>query len=185
MTIKNQNKQTPRPSKIQVIRDKKMWGLIKSYAENTGHPFTWKDVKEHLIETYGILSDIHVIRRILKEQMNYSYRRWSPRPLLIDRSVWRIKKVLFAVKLLKIINNSTVLINIDESSISDSTKANYSWGLKGISKNISATIIKGSINLVTAILSNGISITGIKSGTVKSDTFIEFIEHLLNIWYGL
>ena len=51
-----------------------MWSLIKSYAENTRHPSTCKDIKEHLVETYGVLLDIHIIRKILKEK-ELNYRR--------------------------------------------------------------------------------------------------------------
>ena len=124
--IQEFHKQASRTSKIQTFRERKIRDLMIYYAESIIHSFTWKDFKEHLIETSGIILDIPIIRRILKERMNYSYKRWSPRPQLVDRSIWKIKKILFADKLLKIMNKSTILINIDESAISDSTKANYS-----------------------------------------------------------
>ena len=72
---------------------------------------------------------------------------------------------------------STILINIDESAIANSTKVNYSWGLKGVPHNASTITIRGSICLVTAILSNGISITAIRQGTIKTYIFVEYIKH--------
>ena len=57
---------------------------------------------------------------------------------------------------------STILINIDESTIKNSTKENYLWSLKEVPHNASTITIRGSICLVTAILSNGISITAIR-----------------------
>ena len=78
-------------------------------------------------------------------------------------------------------NNTTILVNVDESAISNSTKTNYSWGPKGISQSISSINIRGSISIVTAILSCGLTITGIRKGTVRSSTFIEYIKHLLSI----
>ena len=138
-----------------------------------------------MIETYGVWLSNNIIRRILKERLNYSFKRWSPRPLLIDNSILKIRKVLFAVKLLKMINKSTVIINVDEATISKSTKMNYSWGPKGTSLNLSAIAISGSISLVTAIASNGLSITGIKDGTIRSSSFVEYIWHWLSIWERL
>ena len=138
-----------------------------------------------MIETYGVWLNNNIIRRILKERLNYSFKRWSPRPLLIDNSILKIKKVLFAVKLLKMINKSTVIINVDEATISKSTKMNYSWGPKGTSLNLSTIAISGSISLVTAIASNGLSITGIKDGTIRSSSFVEYIWHWLSIWERL
>ena len=185
MESKGTNKWASRVSRIQSFRNRKIRNLVASYATNNNHSFTCKDIKEHFMETYEIILEIPIIRRILKETMNYSFKRWSPRPLLIDHSIWKVKKVLFAVKLLKTMDKSTVLINIDESAISNSTKANYSWGPKGIPQNLSTLSIQGWISLITAIASNGMSITGIKRGSVKADTFIEFLKHLLAIWNRL
>ena len=95
------------------------------------------------------------------------------------------KKILFAVKLLKIINKSTVLINIEKSAISDSTEANYFWRPKGVPQNLSSIAKRGSINLITAIASNEISITGNRSGTMKVDIFIEYMKHMITIWNRL
>ena len=47
----NFNCQASSPSKIQAFRNKKMWSLVASYAENINHPFTCKDVHEYLNET--------------------------------------------------------------------------------------------------------------------------------------
>ena len=176
-----QTEQVPYFSTSQLIRNRKIWNAIASYTENKDQPFTCKDIKEYLMEAYGIWLDINSIRRILKEILNYSFKKWSPRPLLLDHKVAKVKKTLFAVKLLKLINNSTILTNVDESIISNSTKINYSWGPKGKPQNLSTIKIRGSISLVTAITSCGVSITGIRKGTVKSSTFIEYIKHFLSV----
>ena len=90
------------------------------FAANNKRAFTCKDVAENLMDTYGIQLDVHRIRGILKEKLNYSFKRWSPRPLLIDNSSWKIKRILFSVMLLKLMRKSTILINIDESTITKS-----------------------------------------------------------------
>ena len=76
---------------------------------------------------------------------------------------------------------STILINIEESTITNSTEVNYSCGPKGVPHNASTITIRGSICLVTAILQNGISITAIRQGTIKTFIFIEYIKRLLEI----
>ena len=72
-------------------------------------------------------------------------------------------------------------MNVDESSISQYTKSNYSWSRKGDQSNRSTIVLKGSISIVSAILSNGVSISCVKKGTIKSSTFIEFIQALSEI----
>ena len=170
---------------IHPIRNRKIWSVVASYAQETNQPFTCNDIKEHMMEAYSVWLDTNIIRKILKEKLNYSFKRCSPRPLLLDHKLTNVKKSLFAVKLIKLINNSTVLINVDESVISNSTKINYSWGPKGKPLNLSTTKIRGSISLFAAIASCGISVTGIRKGTVKSNTFVEYIKHLLSVWKRL
>ena len=185
MELLKNNKQDSVAPIIQKYRDKKIISMIISYVEKNNQSFTCKDISEDLMNDEGILVDIHSVRKVLKDKMNYSYKRWSSRPLMIDHSNLRVKKALFVVKLLKLIENSTILINIDEATISTSTKVNYSWSPKGIPWNASTIAIKGSIWLITALFSNGISITGIRNGATNSSTFIEYIKHLLAIWRKL
>ena len=77
-------------------------------------------------------------------------------------------------------NKSTILVNIDESAISDSTKANYSWGQKGVPQNLSTLAIQGSINLITAIASNGMSITENSKRNGESRDFYRIYETFAN-----
>ena len=44
----NFNCQTSSPQKIQAFKNKMMWNLVASSAENINHPFTCKDVHEYL-----------------------------------------------------------------------------------------------------------------------------------------
>ena len=122
----------------------------------------------------------HMTQDIEREAC-FSYKRCSSRPLNLDYRLQELKKTLFVVKLLKIIRRSTLLVNIDEWIISYSTKSNYSWSKKGVPANLSTTILKGSISVVSAICSNDVSITGIRKVTIESSTFIEYIDHLFTV----
>ena len=97
----------------------------------------------------------------------------------------KVKKVLFSIKVLKIVKESALLVNVDEATFSHTTKTNYSWSKIGAPANLSTIFLRGSISVVSAILMNGMSITWMKSGTINSDWFIEFMNHLLKVWERL
>ena len=51
--------------------------MIFKYVEQNKWAFTLKDVQEYLIKSEGVWVDIGIVRRILKEKLNYTYRRSS------------------------------------------------------------------------------------------------------------
>ena len=85
-------------------------------------------------------------------------------------------------KVVKWVHKFSLLVNIDESVISHNTKFNYSWNRKGVPSNCSTGILKESIGIVSTIMSNGISISCVKKGTINSTSFTEFLQILLKIW---
>ena len=97
----------------------------------------------------------------------------------------KAKKILFLVKLCKLIKRGSILVNIDEAVFSPSTKINYFWNRRGMTSNRSTTLFSESVSIVSSILSNGISITGVRIGTIKSNTFIEYIGYLIYVWKRL
>ena len=94
-----------------------IWRAIVLFTENAKEPFYWWNIKENLIQTYGIRLDTNVIRNILKNILGYIIKRCSPRPKSIDYKILKLKKILFSIKIWKVINLQTVLINDDESTI--------------------------------------------------------------------
>ena len=115
--------------------------------------FYRRNIKEHLIQTYGIRLDANLIKNIMKKRLECSFKCCSLRPKSIDYKVLKLKKILFSIKIWKVINSQTILINVDESTVSNSTKANYSCGWKGIPRNLSTVNIRGSISLIIVIMS--------------------------------
>ena len=175
------------PLKIwsRVIQSKRLWEAISSYAEQNKWSFTWNDVRNHLMKYNDIWVNTNLIRKILKNKLSFSFKRCSSRPITLNWKILKLKKILFLVRLCKMINRHSILANIDESSFSRNTKTNYSWSRKGEPSNWSTILFSGSISIVSAILSNGISVTGAMTGTMDQDVFIEFIEHLLVVWSRL
>ena len=171
--------------KSRYIQNSSLWRTILLFAQNASNAFTWRDAKEYILKKYGILLDIGIIRKILIDKLDYSFKRWSSRPLVFDNKMAKLKKVLFAIKLLKIINRFTIIINFDEAMLSYLTKTNYSWNKTGRPSNLSTQNMKGSILIVSSILSNEFSISGLKKGTITSRSFIEYMENLFNLWRKL
>ena len=77
------------------------------------------------------------------------------------------------------------MVNIEEWLFSKYTKINYSWSKSGMSSNLSTEKVKGSVGIISSIMSNGLSFTGIWKGTVTSKTFIEYIKSQLITWNQL
>ena len=96
-----------------------------------------------------------------------------------------MKKILFTVKLLKTLKRDTVMVNIDELLFSKYIKINYSWSKSGMSSNLSTEKVKGSVGIISSIMSDGLSFTGILKATVTSKIFIEYIKSLLITWNQL
>ena len=62
-------------------------------------------------------------------------------------------------------------MNIDESSISRSTKIDYAWSKKGDAKEYKNSPFIGSASLIFAILSNGAWIAMIVNSSINSELF--------------
>ena len=171
--------------KSRYIQNNSLWRVVLLFAKNSSNAFTWRDVKEYILNKHGIWIDTSIIRRILIDKLDYSYKRCSSRPLALDHKIAKLKKVLFALKLLNIINGSSIIVNVDEAILSYSTKTNYSWSRIGIPSNLSTQNMKGSVWIISSILSNGFSISGLRKGTIKLNSFIEYMDNLLDIWMKL
>ena len=92
---------TPHKIKCRDIENRRLLKAIISYIEQTQEPFTWTNIRNHLINKEGIQIERNIIRRILIEKLNYSFKRWSPRPLKHDRKSQNSKRFYFLWKYAK------------------------------------------------------------------------------------
>ena len=158
---------------------------IATFCYTKKKPFTWRELKEYLLKYFRIDLSLKKIQIFLKSQLGLSYKKGSPRPLNLDHNLTRLKKALFSIKIIEVLRLSMLLVNVDEASLTDMTRRNYSWSKRGFPSNLSNLIIKESISLMSSILSNGVSVTGLKYGTINSEAFIEYIINLLKVWEAL
>ena len=108
-----------------------------------------------------------------------SYKKCKSRPTSVDLSKVKAFRILFAAYFVDILNNDTLIVNVDEATISRSLKINYSWSIKG--KSTEFKNAPGSVKVIMAILSNGLWFVMLTSNTIDSDVFIEFLGQI-NQW---
>ena len=77
-------------------------------------------------------------------------------------------------------NENTLVINVDESTINRSCKLNYSWSKKGQTSEFKNTIFQGSLSVILAVFSDGNWLMGVKRNIINLDVFIQFMTNLEN-----
>ena len=103
---------------------------IWKYVKSMNYPYTARDVSWYIYKAYRVRISPWIIRRILKD-FGMSYKIGKSRPVDYDEVKLSLMKGLFSIKLSKAINNYELLINIDETMFSRTTKTLHSWSLKG------------------------------------------------------
>ena len=76
---------------------------------------------------------------------------------------------MFAVTIAKALSETTLLINMDQSSINRNMRSNRSWGFKGVEIESKNTNFYGSVSIWMAILSNGGWFWLLTSETINSE----------------
>ena len=151
---------------------------ISEFIKNQEYTFTSNDVARYVNSALNSSYSSTIIRKLMKDELNLSYKKIKSRPNNVDFSKIRSARILFAIKFAKFINKNTLILNLDESSINRSIKNDYSWSLKGISKEAKNAPFVGSAWIISCILSNGNWISLITNNTVNSIKFVVFLENL-------
>jgi len=81
-----------------------------------------------------------------------------------------------------LIEKKFLIINIDETSFSNSTCKNYSWISKAGGQFISSSMANGFCTLTSSIDSQGSTLSLYNSGTNKSEEFILFLTQELLLY---
>ena len=152
---------------------------IQKYIEAQRSTFNSKDICEYIKMEYDVLLPKRIIIDYLKKNLNLSFKRVSLRPVLKDFSKIDALKWLFAVEITNIIDNSKILVNIDEATFGRSTKSNYSWTKRGANWSSSNISFSSSFSLIWAITSLGNWWASHLESTNNSTTFIEFLDNCL------
>ena len=104
---------------------------IKLYTGLTKYSFSARDISSYLHQKYRARILSALVRDILRNNLGMSYKLWKSQPMSYCKSNTDLLKALFSLKVCKIIDRFELLINIDETMFSRSTKASYSWSTNG------------------------------------------------------
>ena len=165
---------------MKVFLSCKVKKAASSYILCQEEPFRSHDVWRRIYNLFNIGIEAKTMSKFMKTQLGFSFKRITSRPQSLDVQRQYCLKILFAIALTKRIKDVKLLINVDESTLSRSTKINYTWTLRGVSASAKNIKFSKSMNLVTAIWSSGSSYSAITKGTLNSQGFLCFLKHMIS-----
>ena len=154
--------------------------LINKCIRNFKSTLAAKEITNKVNDELNTSYSANIIRSIMKNNANLSFKRVKSRPNSIDLNRINSIRNLFSIKFAKIVTEKTLLINIDESSINRNVKSVYSWGVKGLPIESQNSVFAGSVSLIMAICSNGAWISKVINETIDSENFIWFIKVIIS-----
>ena len=162
----------------RILGSQRVTNLIKDYLAKTSHPFTWDDICKYLFKNLGIRLKREDVTQILKKSLNMSYKRGKSRPVGLQKEKQDLLKCYFAISIIPVLSQYEILINVDESSFSRTTKTMYSWSKRGEASELTNIGFNNSTSLITAISSTGKVFAVNTKGPVNSSLFLKFLKSL-------
>ena len=129
-------------------------------------------------QIWGYDVTVKQVSRILKERLNFVFKKAASRPLRYQPEKTDIQKCIFAARVCRLLNHCMVIINVDEETFTRTTKQNYTWMVWGRPGVVRNEWIKGSRSLVSWIMSTGCSYSLWVKGTINSEVFLEYLKWL-------
>ena len=154
---------------------------MRDFVVNATHAFNSYEISYHVNSKLQENYKPWLIKTIMKKKLNLSYKKIKPRPNSINFDKVIACRQLFSIKFSQLISSSSLVINIDETSINRHITTNYSWSFKGKKYEAKNSPFIGSINWIMTILSNGSWFSLLMKHTSNSDNFENFWKRL-NSW---
>ena len=166
--------------------DKIAKALIVNYTTENTFPYSSRDIEIYLENKLNERYTKDSIIKFMKKQLNLSFKKWSSRPILKDPVRFKLYKSLFCIEFANIVNPSSILVKIDETSFSRHTKINYSRSKTGVSSSINNISFSGWLTLIWTITSRGDWFLTYLKESNKSSIFKDFIGNLIKwLWIDL
>ena len=151
---------------------------VQKYWDMQTNPYVLKDVSAHMKEKFRIKLNDKFYARIMKENLSLIYKKGKSWPVGLDRRKADLLKWLFAISIIPRLSDFEMVINVDESSFSRTTKLAHSWLKKGKPIKLNNIWYSSSTSLITAITSKGNAFAANTDGSVNSSIFLEFLKRL-------
>ena len=139
---------------------------------------TAKIIQDFINEKLQVKPTLFAIRSFLKKDLRLSYKKGCPRPANIQSNKISLLRILYSIRFSRVIRSEFLLINIDESTFSNSVWNYKSWLKKGVNCEILSERFKGSASLVLAITSEGDYFGAFLKSRLNSRSFIDFLSRL-------
>ena len=165
-------------SKRQIMKSSFINKSIRRYTSITKHPYTARDISTFLFKKHKVRVNPRWIRSILTKSMRMSYKLGKSRLVNYNEVNAAQMKVLFSIKISKIINDYDALINVDESTFSRLTKTTRSWSEIGKETKLANIWFSNSMSLITGITTFGDVFSVGINGSITSQIFIEYLNNL-------
>ena len=152
--------------------------VINNYISSQKDSFTIGDIRKAIISESNEEIKNHIISKYLKETLNMSYRRCTNKSTNVDVPKLSILRMLFSFRIGKHINESTLMISIDETTFNHKVVNNKSWIIKGYSAELFNSKFVGSCSLIMAITSRGSYFGLITKGRIDSNIYLKYLIKL-------
>ena len=109
---------------------------IQKFIKNRTDPSIVKYIRSFVFQNIWRYYLYNVLHKIMKKDLNLSYKRCKPRPSSINLKEVMMKWRLFGIKFSEKLQKDTLLANIDETTIWRDSQIPYSWSPLGISSEL-------------------------------------------------
>ena len=149
--------------------------LVQSTLEPPKYPITINKIQTSIKNNIRRLYNSTIFKKLIKWELKYSYKKGCSVLYNIKLIELYLSKDCFCSELLKQINEKTLILNIDESSINRTIKQNYSWLPIERSSPIINDKFLGKWTLILAISNNKSWFGMTIKNTVNSRIFAVFL----------
>ena len=118
------------PKPVNLLKWERVQKKVVEYIKSQSGVFNSRDVQKYIKTTTGVNVNQQSIIVFMKSILGMTYKRVSSRPVMKIPYSIILKKVLFWLEYAHMIKQEHVIVNIDETLFSKSTKINYSWSSK-------------------------------------------------------
>ena len=123
----------------------------------------------------------YIIIKILKKKLNYVWKRTSSRVIDLDFEINEQLKVLYNVRLSNWLSHLSLLVNADRSSFSKVTYIYHTLAKRGEEKTVKEIIFKGSVFVISSIMTDGRTNREVVEWTFTGEKFIAYMDRILKI----
>ena len=132
----------------------------------------------YILRKLGVRLTERIVAKILKEILQMTYKKRKSRPIEFQQDRQDLLKWYFAAKIIPLLSQFDMHINIDETSFSRWTKLEYSWSRKGKTRELLNIGYTDLTSLITSITSSGKVLAANTKGPVNASMFIKYLLNL-------